>query len=241
MMQRFLVLFAREPSRQARDKGLPSPEAAGLFRGFARGWQEAARLVGAQFIVATPREDRSAWKVVFDGAETGWISQRGSSLGARLEDAARRAASSGGSAVLVGGDVAPSAVALLDAFHAMEGGADAAISPAPDGGFSLVALSSEDLDLLRGVRERRRTVLRDLLRALSARHRAVKLLSPAADVDGRGSLRAILARELLPARFVPLARQTLAVSPDFSSRSDSALPRASLHGPSALRGPPPPA
>jgi hypothetical protein len=238
-MNRVLVLFAREPARQARDKGLPSPGAAELFRGFARGWREAARLTGARLIVAAPQEDRAAWNNVFDGPECGWISQRGSSLGARLEDAAKRAASLGGHAVLVGGDVAPSAAALLEAFRAMEGRADAAISPAPDGGFSLVALSHEDFDLLRGVRERRRTVLRDLLRALAARHRTVRSLSPAADVDGRGSLRALLRRDLLPVCFVPLARQSLAVLSSFFPQPRSAPLRALLHGPSVLRGPPP--
>jgi hypothetical protein len=240
-MNRFVVLFAREPARQARDKGLSSPGAAELFRGFARGWQEAARLAGARLIVAAPQEDRPAWNSVFGGPECGWVSQRGSSLGARLEDAAKRAASLGGHAVLVGGDVAPSAAVLLEAFQAMEGRAEAAISPAPDGGFSLVALSREDFDLLRGVRERRRTVLRDLLRALSARHRTVRLLSPAADVDGRGSLRTLLRRDLLPVCFVPLARQSLAVFSGFFPQPQSAPLRALLHGPSVLRGPPPPA
>jgi hypothetical protein len=240
-MNRFLVLFAREPARQARDKGLPSPGGAELFRGFARGWQEAARLAGARLIVAAPQEDRPAWNSVFGGPERGWITQRGNSLGARLEDSAKRAASLGGHAVLVGGDVAPSAAALLEAFQAMEGRADAAISPAPDGGFSLVALSRGDFDLLRGVRERRRTVLRDLLRALSARHRTVRLLSPAADVDGRGSLRALLRRGLLPVSYVPVARLSLVVSPELAQQSQSARPRVFLHGPSVLRGPPPPA
>jgi glycosyltransferase A (GT-A) superfamily protein (DUF2064 family) len=240
-MDRVLVLFAREPGRQAREKGLGSPGAAELFREFARGWRDAARLVNARFVLAAPPEDRSAWETVFGASEVGWLSQRGSSIGSRLEDAATRAAAHGGQAVLVGGDVAPSAVALLEAFHAMEGGASAAISPAPDGGFSLVALTREDLDLLRGVRERRRTVLRDLLRALAARQRAVRLVSPAADVDGRGSLRAILSRNLLPARFVPLARQSLAASPGFTPQSQSAPAPPSHHGPSVLRGPPLPA
>ena len=241
MMDRVLVLFAREPGRQAREKGLESPGAAELFREFARGWQDAARLVGARLVLAAPPEDRPAWNAVFGASEVGWLSQRGSSIGARLEDAATRAAAGGGPAVLVGGDVAPSAVALLEAFHAMESGASAAISPAPDGGFSLVALAREDFALLRGVRERRRTVLRDLLRALAARQRAVSLVSPAADVDGRGSLRAILSRNLLPARFVPLARQSLATSPEFSPQSDSAPAPPSHHGPSVVRGPPLPA
>jgi hypothetical protein len=240
-MNRFLVLFSREPGRQAREKGLESPGAAELFREFARGWQDAARLVGARLILAAPPEDRPAWDAVFGGSEVAWLSQRGRSLGARLEDAATRAAAGGGQVVLVGGDVAPSAVALVEAFHAMEGGAGAAISPAPDGGFSLIALTREDFDLLRGVRERRRTALRDLLRALAARHRTVRLVSPAADVDGPGSLRAILARDLLPARLVPLARQSLAASPAFSPRSESGPAPPSHHGPSLLRGPPLPA
>jgi hypothetical protein len=122
----------------------------------------------------------------------------------------------------------------------MEAGAGAAISPRRTG-FSLIALAREDFDLLRGVRERRRTVLRDLLRALAARQRAVKLVSPAADVDGRGSLRAILSSNLLPARFVPLAKQSLAASPGFSPQSESAAAPPSHHGPSVLRGPPLPA
>ena len=241
MMDRVLVLFARQPGRQAREKGLQSPAAAELFRGFARGWRDAAGIVGARFVIAAPPEDRLAWNSVFGASEVRWISQHGSSIGARLEDAATRAAAGGGQAVLVGGDVAPSAVALLEAFHAMEGGAQAAISPAPDGGFSLIALAREDFELLRGVRERRRTVLRDLLRAFAARQRAVRLVSPAADVDGRGSLRAILSRNLLPARFVPLAWQSLAASPEFSPQSESAAAPPSHHGPSALRGPPLPA
>lgn len=240
-MDRVLVLFAREPGRQAREKGLESPGAAELFREFARGWRDAARLVGARFVLAAPPEDRAPWTAVFGASDVGWLSQRGSSIGARLEDAATRAAAGEAPAVLVGGDVAPSAVALLEAFHAMEGGAGAAISPAPDGGFSLVALAREDFDLLHGVRERRRTVLRDLLRALASRQRVVKLVSPAADVDGRGSLRAIVSRNLLPARLVPLARQSLAASPGFFPRPESGSAPPTHHGPSALRGPPLPA
>src|SRR6478672_3437176 len=116
-MSRFLVLFAREPARQARDKGLPAREGAELFRGFARGWLDAASQAGARLIVAAPPEDRAAWDEVFaDAAVGGWIGQRGSTLGARLEDALTRAADLGGHAVLVGGDVAPSAGSLLEAF-----------------------------------------------------------------------------------------------------------------------------
>lgn len=241
-MNRFLVLFAREPARQARDKGFPAREGAELFRGFARGWLDAARSAGARLVVAAPPEDRAAWNRVFPGTpESDWIPQRGSSLGARLEEALQRAAALGGHAVLVGGDVAPSAAAIREAFEAIETTSDAVISPAPDGGVSLLALSADDLDLLRGIRPRRRTVLRDLLGGLAARGRSVALVSPAADVDGRGSLRTLLRHDGLPALLTPAARQSLTAPPGFCAPAPSAPRQYPLRGPSALRGPPPPA
>jgi len=241
-MSRFLVLFARGPARQAREKGLGSAAAVELFRGLAAGWLEAARQTGAQLVVATPPEDIAAWRQVFRGApDPSWIRQRGGTFGLRLEDAARRAAALGGHSVLVGGDVAPSASALSEAFGAVEEGADAAVSPAPDGGVSLLALSHADLDLLRWIRERRRTVLGDLLRALGERGRSVRIVSPAADLDGRAALRALLREEKIPVALVPIARRALAPLVFFRPRAnDSPLTRA-LHGPPILRGPPLPA
>jgi len=111
-MGRFLVLFGREPARQARDKGLRSPQAVELFREFARGWAAAARLAGARLVLAAPEEDRSAWARALAGAEGwAWIAQRGDSLGSRLESTARRAAALVGRALILGGAVAPSATA----------------------------------------------------------------------------------------------------------------------------------
>lgn len=238
-MNRFLVLFAREPARQARDKGLASREGTELFRGFARGWLDAARHAGARLIVAAPPEDRPAWNQVFSGAaDRDWITQHGSSLGARLEDAARRAAALGGHAVLVGGDVTPSSAAVLEAFEAIETTADAVVSPAPDGGISLLALAPEDLDLLRGVRERRRTVLRDLLRGLSQRRRAVALLCPAADVDGRRSLRTLLRRFAIPVALHSRVREVLRVRVTGGGLVVLPPRPRALSSPSGLRAPP---
>src|SRR5262249_17846249 len=113
-VDRYLVLFAREPARQARDKGLSPGAARDLFLGFARGWAAAARLSRARLVIATPPEDRPAWERALDGAcQPIWIFQRGRCLGVRLEDSARQATALGGHAVLVGGDVPPSAAALL--------------------------------------------------------------------------------------------------------------------------------
>lgn len=240
-MNRFLVLFAREPARQAREKGLGSA-AADLFRGFAEGWLEAARQTGAQLVVATPPEDIAAWRQVFRGApDPALIGQRGGTFGLRLEDAARRAAAPGGHAVLVGGDVAPSASLLSEAFGAVEDGADAAVSPAPDGGVSLLSVSHADLDLLRGIQERRRTVLADLLRALGERGRSVRIVPPAPDVDGRAALRALLRGEKIPVSLVSIARRALAALVFFRPRALGHPSTGALHGPPVLRGPPLPA
>jgi glycosyltransferase A (GT-A) superfamily protein (DUF2064 family) len=240
-MNRFLVLFAREPARQAREKGLGSA-AAELFRGLAVDWLEAARQTGAQLVVATPQEDIAAWRQVFRGApDPVWIAQRGGTFGLRLEDAARRAAALGGLSVLVGGDVALSASALSEAFRAVEEGEDAAVSPALDGGVSLLALSRADLDLLRGIRERRRTVLADLLRALGERGRRVRIVPPAADLDGRAALRALLREEKIPLSLIPMARLALAPLVFSCPREHRQPLTGALHGPPVLRGPPPPA
>ena len=238
-MNRHLVLFAREPARQAREKGLGTPEAAELFRRFAAGWVEAAGRVKARLIVATPPEDLARWHRALAGVEgLAWICQRGTTLGERLEDAARRAAAFGGHAVIVGGDVSPSESILTEVFEAIETEADAAVSPALDGGVSLLALPAADLDLLRGIRPRSRTVLRDLLNALRHRGRRVELVGPTADVDGPRSLRALLRRLPAGATLRSLVKLLL----DLPSRMHRfpvlpARPR-DLASPCGLRAPP---
>jgi len=224
-MNRHLVLFAREPARQAREKGLETPEAAELFRSFAAGWLEAAGRVKARLIVATPPEDLTRWHRALAGIEgLGWICQRGNTMGERLEDVARRASAFGGHAVLVGGDVSPSESILENAFEALETGADAAVSPALDGGVSLLALSGPDLDLLRGIRPRSRTVLPDLLGALRHRGRRVELVGPAADVDGPRSLRALLRMVRDICRQKPMqAFMTREIAPGDGAVSDADL------------------
>src|SRR6266545_47979 len=188
-MNRFLVLFAREPARQAREKGLGS-EAAEVFRGFTAGWLEAARQTGAQLVVATPPEDIAAWRQVFRGApDWAWIRQRGGTFGLRLEDAARRAAALGGHSVFVGGDVAPSASTLSEAFGAVEEGADA-------------------------------------------------IVPPAADLDDRAALRALLRQEKIPVSLIPIARRALARFVFSGPRARRRPLTGALHGPPVLRGPP---
>src|ERR1700693_4162202 len=60
-VDRFLVLFSRDPGREARAKGF-GVSAEDLFTAFARGWEEAARRSRARLVIATPPEDLAAWR-----------------------------------------------------------------------------------------------------------------------------------------------------------------------------------
>jgi glycosyltransferase A (GT-A) superfamily protein (DUF2064 family) len=239
MAARVLVLFARQPGCQARDKGLPAASGERLFAAFARGWADAATRCGARLIVATPDGDRSGWRRALPGTRFDLIEQRGSSLGSRLRFAARYAASGGGCVVLVGGDVAPSAPSLAAAFELREGSADAVLAPARDGGVSLVSLREEDLDLLGGFVPRDAALFRSLCRSLELRSRRVAIVEAAADVDGRRELRRLLrTASLANAELTLLARAVLAEVRDPESRFD--LPPSASHDVDSRipRGPP---
>ena len=236
MASRFLVLFAREPRRQALDKGLAGEAGEGLFTAFADGWIDAARRSGAQVVVATPAVDRTAWRRRLPSEELRFLEQRGKSFGERLEDTARQAADLGGHAILVGGDVAPSPSILAEAFELLEGGADAVIAPARDGGVSLVALRREDLDLLGSVALRRTDVFSRLSRRLSVRGRQIGLVAAATDVDGRRRLRSLL--RSLPAALRNTARKALSLAPTGFREPRALSLRPERARPRSLRGPP---
>jgi glycosyltransferase A (GT-A) superfamily protein (DUF2064 family) len=209
-VDRYLVLFARDPGREAREKGFGA-RGEDLFVTFAAGWREAARRIQARVVVAAPPEDLAAWRARLgqDASEILWIGQRGGCFGERLEDVARRAASLPGHAVLVGGDVAPTRRALEEAFAALEQGADAVLAPARDGGVSLLAVPSRDSDLLAALAPRQRDVAQTLRRRLAARGRSVALVAAAPDVDGRRGLRSLLLDSCFAAGLRSLALQIL--------------------------------
>jgi glycosyltransferase A (GT-A) superfamily protein (DUF2064 family) len=236
-MPRHLVLFAREPCREAREKGFAGPAAAALFAAFAEGWGAAARAVGACLVVATPSEDRNAWSLRL-GDDCRWIAQRGVCFGERLENAAREAARLGGHAILVGGDVPPSPQALAAAFAALEHGAAAVLAPAQDGGISLLALETKDLDLLRSIAPRRRNVFRMLHARLLSRCRRVEVISPIQDIDGRASLRRLLAGLTPGSTLFVLTRTALSRKPLAPILEPVLRPSSLRIGPAAMRGPP---
>ncbi len=238
-MSRLVILFAREPSREARAKGFSNPEASEVFAAFAEGWRAAARRVGASLTIATPPEDLAAWRRRLGrGSERFLIAQRGCRLGERLEDAARRAGGFGGGALLVGGDVAPSDSLLKEAFEALERGAEAVIAPAEDGGVSLLALGQPDLALLSAIVARRRDVCARLLAALAKRGRRVRLLDRAPDVDGRRDLRALARRAFFAPSLTTLARRALDRARVSAAPADPPLPHPSPGAVPGLRAPP---
>jgi glycosyltransferase A (GT-A) superfamily protein (DUF2064 family) len=207
MTSRLLLLFAREPRREALEKGFDAAAGTRLFTAFAEGWIEAARRCRARLVVAAPPEDRAAWQRVLPGARLFLIEQRGGSFGKRLENSVRQAATLGGHVVVVGGDVAPVPEILAAAFELLEKDADAVIAPARDGGVSLLTLPEGDLDLLGRISTRRRDVFSRLSAGLLARGRRVEVVAGAPDVDGRRRLRSLL--RSLPASLRDVARLAL--------------------------------
>jgi hypothetical protein len=238
-MHRYVLLFAREPQREAREKGFVSADAAELFVAFASGWLESARAVGAALVIASPPEDRPAWRRRLSGRpEVLWLDQQGGSFGERLEACARSALRLPGHALIVGGDVAPDPRSLRDAFEALESGADAVLAPAEDGGISLVGLRPADLDLLGAVAWRRRDVFSTLHRRLEGRGRRVALVRGLPDVDGRRGARLLLRDRGLAVGLKGLVRRALAVRPFGRERLLAGRIDLSLHDLAAPRAPP---
>jgi glycosyltransferase A (GT-A) superfamily protein (DUF2064 family) len=239
-MHRYVVLFAREPAREAREKGFGSSGAADLFAAFAAGWLDSAASVGATLVIASPPEDRSSWRRRTAGRpRVLWLAQQGRTFGERLEHCGRAAARFRGRAVVVGGDVSPDRRTLEEAFIALERGADAALAPSPDGGVSLVGLHPDDLDLLGGISCGDRDVFATLHRRLSDRGRRVAVVSDLPDVDGRRGMRLLVRDRACRADLAHLARRLLA-SRRFARPSSPARVLCP-HGPDlpGLRAPPP--
>jgi hypothetical protein len=238
---RHLVLFAREPARQAREKGFGRlPDASLLFSKFAAGWARAAEAAGASFVLSTPAEDLPGWRRT-PGISASWLVQEGRSFGERLRETAVRAGSLPGHYVVVGGDVVPCADRLIAAFESLENGLEAVLVPASDGGLSLIALPVQDADLLEGIGRRRRNAFSVLRDALLSRGRRVSILAAAPDLDGRTGLRGLLRDEWFGREFFRLGRRLLSfraflplasICPSFE-RPATRLP--------VLRGPPLPA
>lgn len=240
MSDRLLILFARAPRSEARDKGLPQHAASGFLAAIAVEWREAARRAGARFAIAAPPEDLAVWRRALGrGPEQLWLEQRGSSFGVRLEDAARRGSRLARFVVVTGGDVIPSPAELSSAFDALTAGAEAVLAPAPDGGVSMLSIARKDAALLRSIGRRRRDAFRRLCAELISRGRALAIVDAIGDIDGPRALRMLSVPAVLR-ELASLLRR--ACVPSFAREIH---PRCTWQAPSAgralLRGPPQPA
>jgi rSAM/selenodomain-associated transferase 1 len=197
---RRLLLFTK-PARQGRVKtrligDLTAAQAAELHAAFLS--DLLARLAGGCF------ELHLAWAL--DPGEpvpeefwpgVGSLRQEGADLGDRLFGALAAAARGGAAVAALGSDHPTVAVELVErAFVAVESGADAAIGPAEDGGYYLIALAAGAVRrrLFEGVPWSTDGVLAATLARCEQLGLAVELLPVAADVDTPADLARLAAR-----------------------------------------------
>ena len=210
-----LVLFAREPApggvKTRLAAAIGAERAAALYEAFLADLAEALVSPSWESVVAA------------DGAETprlarifaaGWSlrPQGDGSLGDRLARAAAGGFDAGSERVALAGSDAPTmraadvaaALAALDA-------ADLAAAPAPDGGFSLVALRAGTAppDLFSGVRWSTELALSDLRRNAAGLGLRVALLPEIPDVDVAADLPPLRRRLARDGRLAPATRAFL--------------------------------
>lgn len=131
------------------------------------------------------------------GATLAMREQGHGDLGRRLLEAFRDSRRRGARATVVIGADSPTLPAghVLDAFAALEAGADAVCAPAEDGGYVLLGLRRPRAELFAGVAWGGPEVLRSTLERAREAAIDLRLLEPWYDVDGPEDLRR-LSREL---------------------------------------------
>lgn len=241
--RRTLLLFSRSPEAEARAKNLSPAKAAELFAALCGSWAHAACRTGARLVVATPRHCRKSLEAnpAVWGAD--FLMQKGSNLGERLARAARDAVAAGAQTLLIAaGDCpAPGTEELDGAFRALESSPGTAVlGPSRDGGFYLIGLPCEKIDLLQSIYPRQRDAFRQCREMLTAAGYEVSILSEIADLDSIRDLqrfsrfgdhrwqpyRHLIVRALAPRRPLPSKFALPGVSPVFSPSGPRAPPSA---------------
>ena len=200
----WLVVFAKAPRPGAVKTRLCPPldaaTAAELYRAMLRDvLAESARAAGEmefELVVAVDPPGALRDFTAFSPRGSRVVAQRGADLGARMTQQARSAAAEGVECLLLRGSDSPglSAAQLVEVLRPLRA-ADLVLSPDPDGGYNLAALSRRAL--ARGFRPGRdlfrhemstETVLRDTLgRAAAVGLRGV-LAAESFDIDRIGDL-----------------------------------------------------
>jgi uncharacterized protein len=162
-------------------------------------------------IVFLPENERSYFAGL--APDFGLQLQEGADLGARLDCALQHYLKAGHGQVVIMDSDSPTlpCAYLVQAFEALEEGAEVVLGPCDDGGYYLIGLRRPASRLLRGVQMSTPRVLQDTLALAAAEGLKVSLLSTWYDIDEVTSL-ARLVKELEESRpeVAPHTREFLA-------------------------------
>jgi rSAM/selenodomain-associated transferase 1 len=149
----------------------------------------------------TPAPADPAWRNVAAPSEVQWSDQGSGDLGVRMARAARRAIEAGTSVLLIGTDCPQLDSAQLQraaaALHGVDGGADAILIPAFDGGYVLLGLARFDASLFKGIAWSSASVAGATLRRLQHLGWSVQCEPMLHDIDEAHDL------QWLPAQWLP--------------------------------------
>jgi rSAM/selenodomain-associated transferase 1 len=210
-----LVVFAKEPApgrvktRLAREMG--AGRAAALYEAFLTDLAAALVAPAWESVLAADGSGTGGLDRIF---ASGWSrsTQGNGSLGDRLARAVTAAFDEGAEKVVLAGSDAPtlSAADVEAAFAALDG-ADVAVAPAPDGGFTLAALRSpvNPSELFGTVRWSTEFALSDLCRNAVAARLEMALLPEIPDVDVAEDLPALCRSLARDRRLAPATRAIL--------------------------------
>lgn len=195
------ILFLRypEPGRvKTRLAEAVGPEyAARLARRFAERTLAVVDDLGLEAEICFTPAEREADLRVWLGPGRACFAQRGADLGERMEAAFLDAFARGAERVVLTGTDAPDRPAelLAEALERLDDH-DAAIGPATDGGYTLLAMRRDAFaaEAFRGVDWGSSAVLAQTLDALRRAGRSVWVLPPWPDIDDEAALRGYLER-----------------------------------------------
>ncbi len=182
-----LLVFAKAPvpgrvkTRLAADVGAAA--ATAVYRVMGRTVVDAVRVGPWRTVVCYHPPDALAEVRAWLGGELDYWPQQGHDLGARMDQALRRALASSSRACLIGTDTPRvDAARVHEALVALEA-ADVVFGPAEDGGYYLLALRQPAPELFRRIPWGTSRVLARSTARAAAAELSVALLPPLADVD----------------------------------------------------------
>lgn len=234
---RAILIVARTPEAEAVAKGLPLSTAVPIFTAVLASWMRAAARAGAIALIAADREDQLRLGEVESSVPRTFLTQRGKRFGDRLAHAVEDAFALGiGSLIISGIDAPPPAPGELEqAFRALEDGrTDAIVTPAGDGGISMLGLRGNEPMLLRSIQVRSADVASKCVEYFG--QRTVLVTAAVSDLDGLSGVAAAMA-DAAWRPFAGLLRQCLTDADDFDDEEDVVSDVAASMS-ASYRGPP---